>query len=371
VSGDVAISGYDAAGFDTAPDTNRAGFAAALATFLGPAVTAANIEVIEVGDAPSAVVELADASLKLSFAVFRLQAGPSGEPGSDLVLANLSAVNATLFAEALRDSGLTDTTSASVVEGTPSAAPLVPLECCGKGDRVYGSCVCSEGAFGPDCSLQLAPLPPKQTSRRVVKDFTYLTFELRRVPGMFATTLSNLAGDPDLPVKVYAAQQNFLEVAFDQYYMPTEVDTEDIGYRGSGGGTLKGADGALNGLEYENTRTVGRPDVLDSLYRHGNVTSGSRKVADPSTGESRAWIPPPAVLGGAGQEPFNASDWDPSAEASNGVEDPEEEGLHCYFNDGAGSAGEKGAFKQCGPADVAAETQEYVYFRLRIPPQND
>ena len=39
--------------------------------------------------------------LKVSFTVFDLRSGPSGEAGSDMVLANLTALNATLFASEL------------------------------------------------------------------------------------------------------------------------------------------------------------------------------------------------------------------------------------------------------------------------------
>lgn len=351
VTGSVALQGYDASSFNEAPDLNRRRFERALAQFLGQPVTATNVEVTEVTTMSGPSLK----SAKVSFTVFDLRPGPSGEVGSELVLGNLTDLNATLFSQALVAQGLGDTSAAEVIPGS-AAEPEILLVCCGRGNEVYGSCVCDDGAFGSDCSLEQAVLPPTQPSRRVVKDFTYLTYELRRIPGISGTSLSNLAGDPQNPVRVLAAEQNFMSVAFDEYYMPTEVDTRDIGLKGSGGGTEM-QQGDLP-LEYQVTPKMGQPDVLDSLYRHTNVTSGSKVVKDTETGDTQIYIPPAAILGETLSAPLNKSAWDPSAQYANGVTDPDE--LTCFWNPGKGDGDGKGAWKPCGPVDVRSETQEYL-----------
>eukprot|EP00026_Physarum_polycephalum_P001035 Phypoly_transcript_01036.p1 GENE.Phypoly_transcript_01036~~Phypoly_transcript_01036.p1 ORF type:complete len:1168 (+),score=174.37 Phypoly_transcript_01036:78-3581(+) len=77
----------------------------------------------------------------------------------------------------------------------------------------------------------------------VVLGYTFITYTLTYSEGISNTRLSNLADYPEVPVRVVGVEENFLNVAYDRFFNPTEYD-----------------------LEFTYDEVDGKPDVIKSLY---------------------------------------------------------------------------------------------------------
>lgn len=84
----------------------------------------------------------------------------------------------------------------------------------------------------------------KASATGLVVDYTFVSFELARVSWIDDVHISNLAGYPDFENTVYAVERNFLDVAYSEFWRPTEVSAV---------------------LEFEDAEN-GEPDVIRSLY---------------------------------------------------------------------------------------------------------
>eukprot|EP01118_Nematostelium_gracile_P018642 TRINITY_DN8356_c0_g1_i2.p1 TRINITY_DN8356_c0_g1~~TRINITY_DN8356_c0_g1_i2.p1 ORF type:complete len:428 (+),score=120.56 TRINITY_DN8356_c0_g1_i2:64-1284(+) len=81
-------------------------------------------------------------------------------------------------------------------------------------------------------------------SNPLVLGFSFTTYPLSRYKYSRNTRLSNLAGFPQIPVLVYAVEENYLQETFVRFYNPTETSSQ---------------------FSYNKT-TNGKSDVVQSLY---------------------------------------------------------------------------------------------------------
>ena len=88
--------------------------------------------------------------------------------------------------------------------------------------------------------------------RVLVRNYTYVTFPLRSYSFVRSTQISNLGDYPRRPVSVQAVEQHYVAATFGEFYRPAELA------RGGSG----------SNLSYVSTPEHGRPDAVDSLYRH-------------------------------------------------------------------------------------------------------
>ena len=85
-------------------------------------------------------------------------------------------------------------------------------------------------------------------TRPLVRNYTYVTFPLRSYSFVRSTQISNLGDYPRRPVSVQAVEQHYVAATFGEFYRATEL--------------------ARGNLSYVATPEHGRPDAIDSLYRH-------------------------------------------------------------------------------------------------------
>lgn len=94
------------------------------------------------------------------------------------------------------------------------------------------------------------------TSPGPVVDYAYVSFDLKRLRSMTGSRFSSMAYYPTRSVRVHAVTRNYLQVAYDKYYLYTQIDPA---------------------FQY-NMVQGNKPDVIDSLYKDAGkaVVTGER-----------------------------------------------------------------------------------------------
>ena len=109
-------------------------------------------------------------------------------------------------------------------------------------------------SLSPSAPIDEASMTPlldaeiARPGRALVRNYTYVTFPLRSYSFVRSTQISNLGDYPRRPVSVQAVEQHYVAATFGEFYRASEL--------------------AAGNLSYASTPEHGRPDAIDSLYRH-------------------------------------------------------------------------------------------------------